>query len=144
MSGSLPVLHLVLTAAYAGFQWTVRGVVYPQFDQVPAGSFGAYERKHQQRISRVVGPLFAGQLVTTALLLVARPPGVPLPAVLAGAACLGGVLLLTAAGAVPQHRRLSAGWDGEAFRRLLRVDTARAVAATAGTAAAVWALVPLT
>ncbi|RBY86756.1 DUF1772 domain-containing protein [Blastococcus sp. TBT05-19] len=139
----LPVLHLALSAAYAGFQWTVRGVVYPQFDQVPAGAFGAYERRHQQRISRVVGPLFAGQLGTTGWLLVARPPGVPSSAVLAGAACLGAVLLLTAAGAVPQHRRLSAGWDGEAFRRLLRVDTARAVAATAGSAAAVWVLVPL-
>ena len=143
MSDLLPVLHLALTAAYAGFQWTVRGVVYPQFDSVPAGSFRAYERRHQQRISRVVGPLFAGQLVTTVWLLLVRPPGVPLPAVLLGAACLAAVLLLTAAGAVPQHRRLSAGWDDEAFRRLLRVDTARAVAATAGTAAAGWVLVPL-
>ncbi len=50
----LPLLHLALTAAYAGFQWTVRGVVYPQFDQVPAEAFAAYERRHQQRISRVV------------------------------------------------------------------------------------------
>jgi hypothetical protein len=113
--------------------------VYPQFDQVPAGSWAAYERRHQQRISRVVGPLFAGQLLTTAWLLLSRPA----PPVLLGAACLGAVLLLTAAGAVRQHRRLSAGWDDEAFRSLLRVDTARAVAATAGTAAAVWVLVPL-
>ena len=135
----LPVLHLALTAAYAGFQWTVRGVVYPQFAQVPAAAFPAYERRHQQRVSRVVGPLFAGQLVTTAALLGTRP-SVP---VLAGAAGLGAVLLLTAAGAVPQHRRLSAGWDQDAFRRLLRVDTLRAVVATAGTAAAAGVLVPL-
>ena len=135
----LPVLHLALTAAYAGFQWTVRGLVYPQFDQVPAEAFGRYERRHQQRIGRVVGPLFAGQLVTTAWLLVARPSG----PVLAGAACLAAVLLLTALGAVPQHRRLSAGWDVGAFWRLVRVDSLRAVAATAGTAAAVWLLVPL-
>jgi multisubunit Na+/H+ antiporter MnhB subunit len=129
----LPVLHLAVTAAYAGFQWTVRGVVYPQFDQVPAGAFAAYERRHQQRISRVVGPLFAGQLVTTAWLLATRPSG----ALFAGAACLAAVLLLTALGAVPLHRRLTGGWDDAAFRRLLRVDALRAVAATAGTAAAV-------
>jgi hypothetical protein len=135
----LPVLHLALTAAYAGFQWTVRGVVYPQFAQVPGAAFAAYERRHQQRISRVVGPLFAGQVLTTAALLATRPSG----AVLAGAACLAAVLLLTAVGAVPQHRRLSAGWDDGAFRRLLRVDTLRAVAATAGTAAAAGVLVPL-
>ena len=139
----LPVLHLALTAAYAGFQWTVRGLVYPQFDQVPAGAFGAYERRHQQRISRVVGPLFAGQLVTTAWLLAAPPPGTPLPPVLVSAACLGAVLALTALGAVPQHRRLTAGWDDDAFRRLLRVDTLRAVTATAGTAAAAGVLLPL-
>ncbi len=134
----LPVLHLALTAAYAGFQWTVRALVYPQFDQVPADAFGAYERRHQQRISRVVGPLFAGQLVTTAVLLVTRPSG----AVLVGAACLALVLLLTGLGAVPQHRRLSTGWDDDSFRRLLRVDTLRAAAATAGTAAAVGVLLP--
>ncbi len=140
MTGELlPVLHLALTAAYAGFQWTVRGVVYPQFAQVPAAAFPAYERRHQQRISRVVGPLFAGQLLTTAVLLATRPSA----PVLAGAACLAAVLLLTALGAVPQHRRLSAGWDDAAFRRLLRVDTLRAGAATAGTAAAVGVLVPL-
>ena len=134
MSDLLPVLHLALTAGYAGFQWTVRGLVYPQFAEVPAEAFARYERRHQQRISRVVGPLFAGQLGTTAWLLATRP-SVP---VLAGAACLAAVLLLTGLGAVPEHRRLSAGRDGAAFRRLLRVDTLRTVAATAGTAAAIW------
>ena len=143
MSDLLPVLHLALTAGYAGFQWTVRGVVYPQFDQVPAGSWAAYERRHQQRISRVVGPLFAGQLVTTAWLLVYRPAGTPLPALLAGAGCMGAVLLLTAVRAVPLHRRLTDGWDDAAFRGLLRVDTLRALAATAGTAAAVRVVVAL-
>jgi hypothetical protein len=129
----LPALHLAVTAAYAGVQWTVRGLVYPQFDAVPAAAFAAYERRHQQRITRVVGPLFAGQLVTTAWLLATRPSG----ALLVGAACLAAVLLLTALGAVPLHRRLTDGWEDAAFRRLLRVDALRALAATAGTAAAV-------
>ena len=135
----LPVLHLAVTAAYAGFQWTVRGVVYPQFDQVPAGAFAAYERRHQQRISRVVGPLFVAQLVTTAWLLVTRPS----PPVLVGAVCLVAVLAITALGAVPLHRRLTDGWDAAAFRALLRVDALRALAATAGTAAAGAVLLPL-
>jgi hypothetical protein len=134
----ITALHLAVTAAYAGFQWTVRGLVYPQFDQVPAAAFGTYERRHQQRISRVVGPLFAGQLVTTTWLLAAPPPRTPLAAVLVGAGCLGAVLALTALGAVPLHRRLTDGWDDAAFRALLRVDTLRALVATAGTAAAVW------
>lgn len=137
---TLLAVHLALTAAYAGFQWTVRALVYPQFALVPPGAFPGYERRHQQRISRVVGPLFAGQGGTTLWLLADRPAGTPLVPVLAGAACLAVVLVATALGAVPLHRRLGSAWDDAAYRRLLRVDTVRAVAATAGTAAALWAL----
>jgi hypothetical protein len=133
---TLLVVHLALTAAYAGFQLTVRALVYPQFALVPPDAFPAYERRHQQRIARVVGPLFAGQGVTTLWLLVARPQGTPQLPVLLGAACLAVVLGATALGAVPLHRRLGTAWDDVAYRRLLRVDTLRAVAATAGTAAA--------
>ena len=137
---TLLVVHLVLTAAYAGFQWTVRVLVYPQFARVPAGAFAAYERSHQRLVTRVVGPLFAGQGVTTLLLLALRPAGVPMLPLLAGAACLAAVLGSTAFLAVPLHRRLDAGWDPDAHRRLLRVDGLRVAAATLGTACAAWAL----
>ncbi|MCV2487969.1 DUF1772 domain-containing protein [Geodermatophilus sp. YIM 151500] len=137
---TLLVLHLAGTAAYAGFQWTVRSLVYPQFALVPPSAFAAFERRHQRRIARVVGPLFAGQAVTTAWLLTDRPDGAPLPPVLVGAACLAVVLGTTAGGAVPLHRRLGAGWDAGTHRRLLRVDSVRTAAATAGVAAAVWLL----
>ncbi len=138
MSELLPVLHLAVTAGYAGFQWTVRALVYPQFARVPAAAFPGYERAHQRLITRVVGPLFAGQLLTTAWLLVDRPDGVPLAAVLAAAGCLAVVLGVTALLAVPLHRRLGQGWDEGAHRRLLRVDSVRALAATAGTLVAGW------
>ncbi|MCZ2860279.1 DUF1772 domain-containing protein [Blastococcus sp. VKM Ac-2987] len=137
---TLLVVHLALTAAYAGFQWAVRIVVYPQFAQVPPAAFAAYERSHQRRVTRVVGPLFAGQGVTTLALLVARPAGTPLLPVLVGAAGLAVVLAVTALLAVPLHRRLDRGWDAAAHRRLLSVDGVRAGAATASTAAAAWAL----
>ena len=137
---TLLAVHLALTAAYAGFQWTVRALVYPQFALVPPADFPAYERRHQQRITWVVGPLFAGQGVATLWLLADRPGGTPLPPVLLGAACLAVVLAATALGAVPLHRRLEEAWDDAAHRRLLRVDSVRAVAATAGTGAALWAL----
>lgn len=137
---TLLVVHLVLSAAYAGFQWTVRFLVYPQFAQVPPPAFAAYERSHQRLVTRVVGPLFAGQGATTLLLLVLRPAAVPLLPVLAGAASLAVVLGVTALLAVPLHRRLDRGWDPAAHRRLLRVDGVRVAAATLGTAAAAWAL----
>ena len=136
----LLVLHLVLTAAYAGFQWTVQLLVYPQFTQVSPADFVAFERSHQQRVTRVVGPLFLGQGASTLALLTLRPAGTPLAPVLAGAACLAVVLGVTALFAVPIHRRLDRGWDPVAHRRLLRVDAVRVAAATAGTAAGAWAL----
>jgi len=137
---TLLVVNLALSAAYAGFQWTVRVLVYPQFAQVPPDAFAGYERSHQRRVTRVVGPLFVGQGATMLALLAARPAGTPLVPVLAGAACLAVVLGVTALLAVPLHRRLDRGWDPAAHRRLLRVDAVRVAAATAGTAAAVWAL----
>ena len=137
---TLLVVHLALSAAYAGFQWTVRFLVYPQFARVPPDAFAAYERSHQRLVTRVVGPLFAGQGVTTLLLLAVRQEGVPLLPVLTGAVCLAAVLGITAFLAVPLHRRLDAGWDPDAHRRLLTVDGLRVAAATAGTACAAWAL----
>ena len=131
--------HLALAAVYAGVQWTVRALVYPQFTAVPADAWAAFHAGHSRRIARVVGPLFAGQLVTTGRLLLDTPPGAPRASVLAGAACLGTVLAVTALVAVPQHRRLGGGFDAPAHRRLLQADSVRVLAASGGVLAAGWA-----
>jgi hypothetical protein len=124
------VAQLVTTAAYAGFQWTVRLVVYPQLGAVPESAFSAYERLHQRRVGYVVGPLFAALVVTTVLLWVARPAGIApwWPAL--SSALLLVVLGVTGLLAVPLHRRLERGWDPAVHRRLLRVDAVRVAAAT--------------
>ena len=138
---ALVAAHLALVAGYAGLQSTVRGLVYPQFASVPAEAWLGHHREHSRRIARLVGPLFAGQLLTTCWLLVDRPAGVPLTAVVTGALCLLAVLGITGLAAVPQHRRLGERWDPLAYRRLLRADSARLVAALGGVAAAVWVAV---
>jgi hypothetical protein len=124
------VAQLVTTAAYAGFQWTVQVVVYPQLGAVPESAFTAYERSHERRIGYVVGPLFAGLVVTTVLLWFARPAGTSAwgPALSSG--LLLAVLGVTGLLAVPLHRRLERGWDPAVHRRLLRVDAVRVAAAT--------------
>jgi hypothetical protein len=132
--------HLLLVGGYAGFQWTVRVLVYPQFTAVPAGAFAGYERSHSRRISAVVGPLFAGQLLSTGWLLVTRPPDVVPAGVLGSAACLAVVLGVTALGAVPQHRRLDTGFDPAAYAALLRADTLRVAAASLNVAVSAWAV----
>ena len=131
--------HLALAAGYAGLQWTVWGLVYAQFAEVPAGAWPAFHDGHGRRIARLVGPLFAGQLVTTGWLLLTRPPGTPPAALLCGAVCLAVVLLVTGLIAVPQHRRLTDGFDAVVHARLLRADSVRVAAATGGVLAAGWA-----
>ena len=128
--------HLLTTAAYAGFQWTVQVLVYRQFPGVPRDSFADYEAAHSRRISPLVGVVFGACALTTAGLLAARPRGVPLAGILVSAALFAAVLVVTAVLAVPEHRRLGAGFDAEAYRRLLHADLARTVAATANAALA--------
>lgn len=125
------VAHLGAAAAYAGFQWTVAAVVYPQLRDAGRSSpatFPAVEAGHQRRVSRVVGPLFAALTASTTALVVTRPADA---AVSACAACTAVVLAVTALGAVPAHRVLAAGHDERAAAALLRWDGVRTAAATA-------------
>jgi hypothetical protein len=137
---SIVVAHLLLVGGYAGFQWTVRALVYPQFAAVPPSSFAAYQSSHSRLIARVVGPLFAGQLVSTGWLLVERPADVLLPALVVSAVCLAVVLGVTALAAVPQHLALGAGFDRAAYARLLRADDVRVLAASVNVVASAWAV----
>ena len=130
------VAQLVTTAAYAGLQWTVQVVVYPQLGAVPESAFTAYERSHERRIGYVVGPLFAGLVVTTVLMWFARPAGTSIWGPALSSALLLAVLGVTGLLAVPLHRRLEQGWDPATHRRLRRVDALRVAAATANVALA--------
>lgn len=131
------VCFLAASAAYAGFQWTVHVVVYRQFSAVPADAFPQYEALHQRRISVVVGPLFALLVLSTGWLLVDRPAGIALWLPLLAAGLVAVILGMTALAAVPQHRRLSGGWNDGAYRSLLRADLVRTLAATAAVGVAV-------
>ena len=131
---SITALAFLLSSAlYTGFQWTIRVLVYPQFDAVPAPAFVDYEGRHQRRVSFAVGPLFAALGVASVAVFV-HPPAVSsrlLAPRRAGA--VGAILALTALAAVPLHSRLGAGFDATAYRRLLAVDSARLACAAAAT-----------
>lgn len=121
--------YLVTVSVYAGFQWTVRIVVYPALADVPAPAFVAYLTAYQRRVTYLVGPLFAALLLTTALL--ATQGSIPIGARGLALALLAVILATTAFLAVPAHRTLSKGWDVGAHRYLLRADAVRVAAATA-------------
>lgn len=132
----LLVSNLLLTAAYAGFQWTVQVLVYRQFALVPPGAFAPYEAAHQRRISYVVGPLYGGQLLCTGALIVTGAGDDLLRWSAAGLLLV--ILAITGLHAVPLHRRLSAGFDAAAYGTLLRVDLVRTVLATLNAGVAAW------
>jgi hypothetical protein len=135
---SVPALAFALASAtYLGFQATIRLVVYPQFARVPSAGFAAYERAHQRGVTVLVAPLFAFLVLSSAAVALLPPAGAPRALALAALVPTAALLALTGAGAVPQHRRLESGFDEQAHRRLLLVDTLRLVAAAAGTVVAV-------
>lgn len=123
------VAFLVATSLYAGFQWTVRIVVYPQFSGVGAAEFARYERAHQQRVTLAVGPLFACLVLTTGALVVRHPSNAPAWTSVSAVALLSVILSVTALLAVPLHRTLAVGFDESSHRRLLAVDSIRLAAA---------------
>jgi uncharacterized membrane protein len=129
---SLTALAFVLASAlYAGFQWTVRIVVYPQMAKVPPDAFVAYERNHQRLVSIAVGPLFAALGLSSLALLVHRPAGVAESVPVLAVVGVAMLLAVTAFAAVSLHSRLGAGFDDRAHRRLLVVDAVRVVVALA-------------
>ena len=120
--GDDALLYLAAGCLYAGFQLTIRGLVYPQMQGVPAAAWVAYEGTHTRLVSRIVGPLFGALVLTVVGLLVDRGPE---PAVLLAVALLALLLGVTAFGASPLHTRLAERFDPQVHRRLLRWDTLR-------------------
>ena len=138
---------MAAAAAYAGFQWTVRVVVYPQLAtaaRAPGGAdaFPALEAAHSRRVSRLVGPLFLALLGSTGWLVVVTSGSPDGLGAAAAAACTAVVLATTAFGAVPQHRALGRRWDPAAHRRLVRWDDVRVAAATLQVGLALVLVVP--
>src|SRR3954454_18657578 len=74
------VAYAVAAGAYAGFQLTVRFVVYPQFARVPQDAFAADGRAHQRLITPLVGFLFGAMALTAAACVLAGPRGTGLVA----------------------------------------------------------------
>ena len=108
----LLLLHMAVTWALVGLIWTVQLVQYPAFALDPQAfhlrAIAAFHEHHSGRITWIVGPLMACELLSGLALLWDRPSG------LSGTLLGMGLLLIavnwawTAFVAVPLHRRLGA------------------------------------
>ena len=131
---ALLLVHLTATAALAGLVWVVQLVVYPSFLLVGGtATWPAVHAAHTRAVARAVGPPWAVQGATLALVL-ARDGLTPL-------LCVTGLLALatvvvTVAVSVPLHTRLGQAYDPADARRLVATNWLRTGAWTAGTVCA--------
>lgn len=128
----LLVVHLAAVWFCVGLVWVVQVLVYPGFRGIDRARWREQHDRHTRLMGWTVSGPWAAQGVTTAVLLVWRPTGVPfwLPAV---AAVFGAATVAVTVGvSVPCHRRLSAGYDDAVLDRLVRTNWYRTVAWSAG------------
>ena len=111
-----------------GLIWFVQLVHYPLFPYAASGDFRRFAGDHQRRTSWVVGPPMLTEAATATLLLLS--PQSP-TAVWLGWGLLVSIWLSTALVQVPLHRRLAAGFDCRAARRLVSANWWRTLAWTA-------------
>ena len=122
----LLIVHAAVTLYMTGVIWFVQIVHYPLFSRVGQPGFSEYEREHVRRTGWVVaGPMLAELVSAVAVVWV-------FGGLLAwiGLALSGVIWMSTWIWQVPAHRRLEAGFDAVAHRRLTRTNWVRAAAWT--------------
>lgn len=122
------VVNAAATWLMAGVIWIVQVVHYPLFARVGADGFPAYHAAHSGRISYIVGPAMLTEAATALALAVAPPDGVAPWAAWTGLGLVAVTWLATAALAIPQHGRLSLGFDPAAHARLVAGNWVRTAA----------------
>ena len=135
----LLLLHIASTWAMVGLIWTVQRVQYPGFALVGIREFAAYHRHHSQRISKVVGPFMAIELVTGIALLGTHPEHVPASLLQVGLALIALNWAWTGLVSVPLHSRMSS----RARELQVKLVTTNWVRTAAWSARGVWSLVVL-
>lgn len=119
------VVHAAATWFMVGLIWTIQLVHYPLFSRVGEEGFTSYESEHATRMVRLLAVPAMVEVVTGALLVWSRPPGVGLPIVLISGSLLAAVWITTALVQVAQHRHLHEGKDQESIERLVATNRVR-------------------
>ena len=132
--------HLGATLALVGLIWTVQVDLYPLFARVGRAAFREYHAAHTARITVVVLPLMATELVTGAMLVFSPPDAMArLPFVIA----FGGILLAWASTVfiqVPLHGVLGEEFSAEAQGKLVTTNWLRTFSWTARGLFVLWVL----
>ncbi len=123
----LILLHLFATLAMAGVIWTVQLVIYPLFNRIGSDSFHDYHSRYMHRITWIVGPLMLIELITAFLLCYLFWSSGYRGALIANAALVGSLWLITALLQVPAHRALSDRYSMSGVDALVKGNWLRTV-----------------
>jgi uncharacterized membrane protein len=137
---SILLSHVVSTITMFGVILVVQLVHYPLFAQVGEATYEAYQSEHMRRITWIVLPAMTVELVTAVWLVVDPVAGLPAWQTWTGLALVGVIWAATGLLQVPQHARLTSGFDAAAHRRLLASNWIRTLAWTLRTALVTWML----
>jgi hypothetical protein len=138
MFNFLLLSHLAVTLFMAGAIWIVQIVHYPLFNQVGMEAFPAYENAHTILITPVVGIPMVIEALTGFLLLVARPPSLPVWAPVVGGVLVSIIWVATLVLQIPQHTILAGGFDQTAYEALVSGNWVRTIAWTLRAGLVLW------
>lgn len=128
-----------------GVIWVIQLVHYPEFGAIERGDddidWIRFGERHRTAISIVVGPFMLAEGVTGLWLAASPPDGLSRVLPIAGLAAMAVAYGVTALVSVPLHTRLTAQFDADAHRRLVRTNWFRTIAWTAHAAIAAVMLV---
>ena len=120
--------HVAATLVMVGVIWFVQIVHYPLFSQVSEAAFNLYEAQHTRLTTYVVAPAMLIELGTGLWLLWQRPVGILPVQVWLGLGLLAIVWLSTVFVQVPQHERLTQGFDALTHHQLVTSNWLRTLA----------------
>lgn len=130
MTTPLLLTHAAATLLMAGLIWFVQIVHYPLFSLLENNHAPRYSQDHARRTTWVVMPIMLIEATTATLLLLYRPPEIPLNFALAGVVLLAIIWASTFFLQVPCHQRLATRFDATTVQRLVLTNWLRTLAWT--------------
>ena len=122
------LLNFCSTWAMVGLIWLIQIVHYPLFAKVGPDRFREYADDHQRLITFIVLPLMFVELGTSFTLWTSRPENLTNTAVTTGIILVVVIWASTFFLQVPQHGKLSLGFDAAAHASLVSSNWIRTIA----------------
>ncbi|MEB3207050.1 MAG: hypothetical protein VKK59_06860 [Vampirovibrionales bacterium] len=113
-----------------GLIWFVQVVHYPLYHQVGISSFALYEAMHTHKTTLVVAAPMLLEVFSAIALLYCRPQWMSAQHAFWGVMLVGIIWIITAFFSVPDHGKLSAGYDGQIVNHLVAWNWLRTIAWT--------------